>query len=171
MINEPLAISVPAEVVQATSPPEEIPIPTSAETLIADETFGMRIFLLLPEEPPGDVAEFYREAMPAQGWTAKRAGASGGTYNFEFTKEDRIALVQVSTDPASGGTLLAILPRGVTDPALPLDPGSLFPSELIGPREPGEDSYAKDLPGRTLGQRQAARGTLLTSERNGSDRP
>jgi hypothetical protein len=132
-INEPLAIVLPAEVVQATSLPDEIPIPEGAKTLMAGEMLGMRIFLLMTDRMPSGVADFYRGAMPERGWTVNRASVSAGTHSFEFTKDDRIAMVQVSTDPRSGKTLVAILPRGVSDPAFPLDLGNLFPSELFGP--------------------------------------
>jgi hypothetical protein len=114
-INEPLTIELPEEARQATSLPEDIPVPDDAQKLLGGGLFGMTLFGYLSDRAPAEVASFYSEAMPELGWTSVKAEGSPPQYRFEYAKGDRTIVVEIEVEPQMGKTLIAISTGGPED--------------------------------------------------------
>ncbi len=107
-INEPVTIELPEEVVQATSLPEDIPMPPDADQLMAYDLMGTRSFLFASDSSPEDVAAFFGAEMPENGWTESDAAEEAGAYAFIYTQNDRSVKLDFGPDDASDKTLIRI---------------------------------------------------------------
>jgi hypothetical protein len=116
-INEPIAVELPEEVVEATRLPEDIPLPEDVSQWMALDMMGMHAFVFGSDSPAADIADFYRTEMPENGWTESQASEDAGAYAFTYVQEDRSVEVEIETDAELGKTLIYIVP-GVEDTAL-----------------------------------------------------
>lgn len=117
-INEPLTIELPQEARQATSLPEDIPVPDDAQKLLGGGLFGMTLFGYISDRAPAEVASFYSETMPELGWTNVKAEGSPPQYRFEYAQGDRSIVVEIDAAPEMEKTLIVISAGG---------PEQLFP--------------------------------------------
>ena len=86
-VNEPFTIEVPAEAMESSSLPDDIPVPDG--TTGVNNMFGMINYT--SELGPEEVFAFYQEEMPNNGWTEVSADAMSGLWMLEFTKDGRTA--------------------------------------------------------------------------------
>lgn len=101
--NKIEAIELPA-VCEAQKPADDIPFPENAQD---KANFGGTITFSSPDSP-STIAEFYKEQLPAQGWTAGEAQSFAGTESLTFTKENRSLSILISTDSSSSGSSVLI---------------------------------------------------------------
>ncbi len=101
-VNEPFTIEAPAEALEASSLPDDIPFPDDA----ADVTnmFGMITFA--SAQAPDAVFEFYKAEMPNNGWTENSAEAMPGLWTLEYAKDGRTASIMILEGDAGGSSLM-----------------------------------------------------------------
>ncbi len=104
-VNVPFTIEVPAEALEASALPEDIPYPEDAVDV--NNMFGMITFTsaLGPEA----VFEFYKAEMPNNGWTQNSAEAMTGLWMMEYAKGDRTASIMISEDDAGNASVMITL--------------------------------------------------------------
>ncbi len=101
-VNEPFTIEAPAEALEASSLPDDIPFPDDA----ADVTnmFGMITFS--SAQTPDAVFEFYKAEMPNNGWTENSAEAMPGLWTLDYAKDGRTVTIMISEDDAGNASVL-----------------------------------------------------------------
>ncbi len=107
-INEPVAIELPEEAVQATLLPEDIPVPADASQWMAYDLMGAKSFLFASDSSPEDVAAFFRVEMPENGWTESSAAEEAGAYAFMYIRDDRSVKLDFGPDDDSDKTLVRV---------------------------------------------------------------
>lgn len=128
-INEPLTIELPEEAVQATSLPEDIPVPADAVRLMAFDMMGMKLFMVATDSPAAEVAEFYRAEMPENGWTESSVAEDAGAFAFTYTQDGRSVDLEIGTDPEVDKTLISIMPGTAQEILQPVEPS---PAQIVG---------------------------------------
>jgi hypothetical protein len=103
-VDAPFTIDVPPEALESSASPDDIPTPPDAEEV--QNLFGM-ISLTSPSEA-SEVAGFYREQMPQNGWTEVSDDSYGDVYSLEYNKDGRTASLLITTDQDSGKTSVLI---------------------------------------------------------------
>ncbi|MBC7226470.1 MAG: hypothetical protein H5T61_04475 [Thermoflexales bacterium] len=98
-VNKPITIQPPEG---ATGAPEDIPIYPGA----TDQTIMGTLIMFSSADPVEDVAEFYRNEMPGQGWTAGEESTLGNVVMQEWTKGDRKASLMISPKDEGGCTVM-----------------------------------------------------------------
>lgn len=101
-VNEPFTIEVPAEALEAGALPGDIPLPDDAAEV--GNMFGMITFT--SAQAPDAVFEFYKEAMPNNGWTEVSAEAMTGLWMMEYSKEGRTASIMISEDDGGQASVM-----------------------------------------------------------------
>lgn len=99
-VNEPFTIELPEEALASSSLPEDIPFPDDAQDLA--NAFGMITFN--SASSVAEVADFYRTAMPQNGWTEVSASEVSGMFMMEYSKDGRTASLMISSDEDTGLT-------------------------------------------------------------------
>lgn len=101
-VNKPITIQPPEG---AAGVPEDIPIYPGA----TDQTIMGTLIMFSSADPVADVAEFYRNEMPRQGWTAGEEGTMGNMVTQEWTKGNRKAsLTIVQKDEGGCSVMISI---------------------------------------------------------------
>jgi hypothetical protein len=103
-INEPIDITVPEEAVQSSDTPEDVPLPADASEVTVLEDFIQFSSATSPEE----LATWYKDEMPANGWTLTDESGSDDMVMLQFTKDTRTASFILTTDSSSGETSVMI---------------------------------------------------------------
>lgn len=103
-VNRPIAIEPPE---QATGMPEDIPIYEGA----AELTIMGKVITYSCADAATTVAEFYRNEMPARGWTAGEESTMGNMIVQEWTKGERKASITIASQE-SGNTSVMIMLGG-----------------------------------------------------------
>ncbi|NOK85070.1 MAG: hypothetical protein GFH27_549327n82 [Chloroflexi bacterium AL-W] len=98
-INTVDSIVLPPECA-AQSPADDVPVPDNA---VDKANFAGLITFSSPDTPT-DVAAYYRDEMPAQGWGIGEETTFGDFITLEFTKEERTLSITISPDEESGGS-------------------------------------------------------------------
>lgn len=101
-VNVPFTIEVPAEALEAGALPEDLPIPDDAAELT--NMFGMISYN--SAQGPDAVFEFYKEAMPNNGWTETSAEAMTGLWMMEYAKDGQTASIMITEDDAGNASVL-----------------------------------------------------------------
>lgn len=104
-VNEPFTIEVPAEALEASTLPEDIPFPEDA----ADVTNMFGLISFTSALDPEAVYEFYQEEMPNKGWTENSAEAMPGLWMLEYSMGDRSASIMITEDDAGNASVLVTL--------------------------------------------------------------
>jgi hypothetical protein len=100
-VNELPAVSLPKEC-EAQKPATDIPIPDNA----TDKSVLSKIITFNSPDSVSDLADFYKKAMPENGWTAGDVNDMGETMvTLAFTKDSRKVTVMV-TQGDSGTTVM-----------------------------------------------------------------
>jgi hypothetical protein len=120
-INALGTLEVPREVLAATMPPQDLPIPDGAKQMMALNMLGNSMFALVTESQPDDVAEFYRSEMVELGWSEAAIEVSGVKYSLRYAKDERTISVEIDADAMLGQTSV-MLSSG--------DPSQLLPFPL-----------------------------------------
>lgn len=107
-VNEPFTIEVPAEAMESSSLPDDIPVPDG--TTGVNNMFGMISFT--SETAPEEVYGFYQEEMPNKGWTEVSADAMSGLWMLEFTKDGRTANIMITEDDAGNASVMITVAEG-----------------------------------------------------------
>jgi hypothetical protein len=77
-----------------------LPLPPDAENFSSSqESFSYTTQLSVEE-----VADFYREALPSQGWTIEQQGEMGGTLMWSVSRQDMTYLLSIM--PSNGMTIV-----------------------------------------------------------------
>jgi len=103
-INEPIEIVVPEEALQNSGAPEDIPLPEDATEVAS--LGGLITFS--SATAPGELATWYKDQMPANGWTLKSDSTMGELFMLEYTKDGRTASFMITTDSDSGATSVLV---------------------------------------------------------------
>jgi hypothetical protein len=111
-INEPLDIEVPDDVLEATKLPDDIPVPDNLHQILGGEFMGMSMYAFLADDPPANIVSLLTAAMPESGWVQGAVEETGDAYRFEYSQEKRSIVVDISVEPESGKTLVAITGGG-----------------------------------------------------------
>ncbi|MGB9870654.1 MAG: hypothetical protein ACPLYD_03230 [Anaerolineae bacterium] len=98
-VNKPVTIQPPEG---ATGVPEDIPFYPGA----TDQTIMGALIMFSSADPVANVAEFYRQEMPRQGWTAGEEGTLGNIITQEWTKGDRKASLMISPKDEGGCSVM-----------------------------------------------------------------
>ena len=107
-VNEPFTIEVPAEAMESSSLPDDIPVPDG--TTGVNNMFGMINYT--SETAPEEVYVFYQEEMPNNGWTEVSADAMSGLWMLEYTKDGRTANVMITEDDAGNASVMITVAEG-----------------------------------------------------------
>jgi hypothetical protein len=102
-VNEPFEIE-PPEGAEGSGLPEDVPLYSNAEELFAME--GMATF-----NSPDDVAsvaDFYRDALSAEGWASQTDEQMGDTVQQVWQKEDRTLTLMVSREDGGSSVIITI---------------------------------------------------------------
>lgn len=98
-VNKPITIQPPEG---ATGVPEDIPIyPGATDQAIMDD-----LIMFSSADPVADVAEFYRNEMPRQGWTAGEESTLGNMVTQEWTKGNRKASLMIAPKDEGGCSVM-----------------------------------------------------------------
>lgn len=98
-VNKPITIEPPEG---AAGVPEDIPLYPGA----TDQTIMGNLIMFSSADPVEDVAEFYRNEMPGQGWTEGQESTLGNIVSQEWTKGDRKASLMISPKDEGGCTVM-----------------------------------------------------------------
>ncbi len=98
-VNKPFTIEPPEG---AVGMPEDIPIYPGA----TDQTIMGTLIMFSSADPVEDVAKFYRNQMPGQGWTAGEESTLGNIVTQEWTKGNRKASLMISPKDEGGCTVM-----------------------------------------------------------------
>lgn len=109
-INQPLTIELPEESLRDTEMPEDIPLPEDAIPSMVFNMMGVQQFSFSSDSQAGEVADFYRSAMPENGWTEVSATEEVDYYQLEYSKDDRSLSISIVGDAAEGKTGIDIMP-------------------------------------------------------------
>jgi len=101
-VNEPFTIEVPAEALEASSLPDDIPFPEDAAEVT--NMFGM--ITLTSAQTPDAVFEFYKAEMPNNGWTENSAEAMPGLWTMEYAKDGRTVSITIFEDDAGNASVM-----------------------------------------------------------------
>jgi hypothetical protein len=107
-VNEPFTIEAPAEAMESSSLPDDIPVPDG--TTGVNNMFGMISFT--SETAPEEVYAFYQEEMPNNGWTEVSADAMSGLWMLEYTKDGRTANIMISEDDSGSASVMVTVAEG-----------------------------------------------------------
>jgi len=107
-VNEPFTIEAPAEAMESSSLPDDIPVPDG--TTGVTNMFGMISFT--SETAPEEVYAFYQEEMPNNGWTEVSADAMSGLWMLEYTKDGRTANIMISEDDSGNASVMVTVAEG-----------------------------------------------------------
>jgi hypothetical protein len=103
-VNQPFIIELPEEAVASGSLPDDIPVPEDAQEVA--NAFGMITFT--SPSTPAEVSEFYKTAMPQNGWTEVSVDEVSGLIMMEYSKDGRTASLMINTDEDTGMTSVLI---------------------------------------------------------------
>jgi len=103
-VNQPFIIELPEEAVAAGSLPEDLPVPDDAQEV--SNAFGMITFS--SPSTPAEVSEFYKTAMPQNGWTEVSVDELGDMFMMEYSKGARSASLIINPDEDTGLTSVLI---------------------------------------------------------------
>lgn len=103
-VNQPFIIELPEEAVASGSLPDDIPVPEDAQEVA--NAFGMITFT--SPSTPAEVSEFYKTAMPQNGWTEVSVDEMSGLIMMEYSKDGRTASLMINTDEDTGMTSVLI---------------------------------------------------------------
>jgi hypothetical protein len=95
------AIELPKECA-GQQPAEDIPVPESATDKAG---FGKLITFKTPDAP-ADVAAFYKQRMPKQGWKAGEESGFGDLQTLNYSKEGRKLSITITKEEQGGSTVL-----------------------------------------------------------------
>lgn len=98
-VNKPITIQPPEG---ATGVPEDIPVYPGA----TDQTIMGALITFSSGDPVADVAEFYRNEMPRQGWTAGEESTLGNMVTQEWTKGNRKASLMIVPKDEGGCSVM-----------------------------------------------------------------
>ncbi|MCL5995235.1 MAG: hypothetical protein M1546_04175 [Chloroflexi bacterium] len=90
-VNKIESITLP-EVCEAQKPATDIPLPPNATE---QANFGTMHSFNSPDAP-ADVAAFFKQALPAQGWSAGDETGSEDMYTLAFTKDGRTLTIMIT---------------------------------------------------------------------------
>ena len=107
-VNEPFTIEAPAEALESSSLPDDIPVPDG--TTGVNNMFGMINYT--SELGPEEVFAFYQEEMPNNGWTEVSADAMSGLWMLEYTKDGRTANIMISEDDSGNASVMVTVAEG-----------------------------------------------------------
>jgi hypothetical protein len=107
-VNVPFTIEAPAEAVESSALPEDIPFPDDAAGV--NNMFGMISFTT--EQSPQEVFEFYQEEMPNNGWTEVSADAMSGLWMMEYTKDGRTVSIMITEDDSGKAAVMITVDEG-----------------------------------------------------------
>jgi hypothetical protein len=100
-VNADITIELPPEALEGATVPEDVPVMADAEEVAS--FMGMITY-----NSPSDtaiVAEFYEEALPANGWTGGEMEELSGMYMFnDYTKDGRTLSITIMFDEDAGVT-------------------------------------------------------------------
>jgi hypothetical protein len=103
-VNEPFTIEVPAEALEASALPEDIPFPEDA----ADVTNAFGFIVFTSALGPEAVFEFYKVEMPDNGWTEDSSEAVPGFWGLEYSKDGRSASIMISDDDGNASVMITL---------------------------------------------------------------
>ncbi len=107
-VNQPFTIQVPEEALAVNTLPEDIPVPDDAQEV--GNMFGMITFT--SGRPAQEIADFYKEQMPANGWTEVSTSDLGDVFMLEYSKGTRTASFMISTDDTGKTSALITVQEG-----------------------------------------------------------
>jgi hypothetical protein len=99
--NQVEAIALPEECA-GQQPAADIPVPEGATE---KSSFG-KLITFKSADAPADVAAFYKQAMPAQGWTAGEANVMGDLQMLSFTKDGRKLSITITKEEQGGSSVM-----------------------------------------------------------------
>jgi hypothetical protein len=99
--NKVGAIDLPKEC-EGQQPAGDIPVPENATDKAG---FGKLITFKTPDAP-ADVADFYKQRMPKQGWQAGEESGFGDVQTLSYTKEGRKLSITITKEAQGGSTVL-----------------------------------------------------------------
>jgi hypothetical protein len=99
--NQVGAIDLPKEC-DGQQPADDIPVPESATDKAG---FGKLITFKTPEAP-ADVAAFYKQRMPKQGWEAGDESGFGDLQTLNYTKDGRKLSITITKEAQGGSTVM-----------------------------------------------------------------
>lgn len=100
-VNEPIEILAP-EGVEPPGLPQDVPVMEGAEEVAS--FMGMTSFTV--PQTADQTAEWYKEAMEAQGWTLDEASSAEGMYNYR--KAGRIATLYISESDGEAQVVIMV---------------------------------------------------------------
>jgi hypothetical protein len=100
-INGLEAITLP-DVCAAQQPATDIPLPEGA----TDKANFNGIITFKSKDAPADVAAFFKQELPGQGWQAGEASELGDMQSLTFTKEGRTLSITITKEEAGGSSAL-----------------------------------------------------------------
>lgn len=103
-VNQPFVIELPEEAVASGSLPEDIPVPDNAQEV--SNAFGMITFS--SPSTTAEVADFYKTAMPENGWTEVSVDDLSGMFMMDYSKDGRTASLMITADEDTGLTSVLI---------------------------------------------------------------
>ena len=107
-VNEPFTIEAPAEALESSSLPDDIPVPDG--TTGVNNMFGMINYT--SELGPEEVFAFYQEEMPSNGWTEVSADAMSGLWMLEYTKDGRTANIMITEEDSGNAAVMITVAEG-----------------------------------------------------------
>jgi hypothetical protein len=100
-VNADIVIELPPEALEGATVPEDVPVMADAEEVAS----FMGIITYNSPSDAAIVAEFYEEALPANGWTGGEMQEVSGMYMFnDYTKDGRTLGVTITFDEDAGMT-------------------------------------------------------------------
>ncbi len=111
-VNQPIMIQVPAEVLQITKPPQDIPVYENMTPLIGGPMDGTPFFFYETNDDPENVAAFYKQSMEQSGWHLATTTEGPPRYTYIYTlridETLRTVVIDISTNTDNGKTNVAI---------------------------------------------------------------
>jgi hypothetical protein len=99
--NKVEAIDLPKDC-EGQQPADDIPVP---EKVTDKASFGKMITFKSPDAP-ADVAAFYKQQMPKQGWEAGEASEFGDLQTLNYTKDGRKLSITITKEEQGGSTVM-----------------------------------------------------------------
>ncbi|HET9224518.1 MAG TPA: hypothetical protein VFO07_18540, partial [Roseiflexaceae bacterium] len=99
--NKVGAIDLPKEC-EGQQPADDIPVP---EKTTDKASFGKMITFKSPDAP-ADVAAFYKQQMPKQGWEAGEASEFGDLQTLNYTKDGRKLSITITKEEQGGSAVM-----------------------------------------------------------------
>jgi hypothetical protein len=107
-VNEPFTIEAPAEALESSALPEDIPVPDG--TTGVNNMFGMINYT--SDMSPDELYQFYQDEMPSNGWTEESAEAMAGLWMLEYSKDGKTASIMISEDDSGEASVLITVNEG-----------------------------------------------------------